>query len=307
MMIVVAGEALVDLLVAPDGTVVATPGGGPYNAARAIGRLGIPASFLGRLSTDRFGKTLHHRLVADGVRTDLVVRTDDPTTLAVAELDASGSATYRFYTQGTSAAGLTPEALPTFAEAPAALHIGTLGLVLEPLATAIETLVAGIPPDSLVMLDLNARPAAMTDRTAWATRVERLLGRVDVLSASLDDVRVLRPEVEPEAAASEILALGPRVVLLTDGGRPARIVTRRGTAALTPPQVEIVDTVGAGDTFSGGFLAAWVGAGRSRGEALDDDAAVQAATRRALIGAALNCTRAGAEPPTAAELSMAGG
>ena len=114
------------------------------------------------------------------------------------------------------------------------------------------------------------------------------------------------PSIEPEVAAAAVLALGPQVVLLTDGGRPARIVTRRGTTALEPPRVTIVDTVGAGDTFSGGFLAAWIGAGRGRGAALDDDPALVAATRRALAGAALNCTRAGAEPPTADELAAAG-
>lgn len=305
MLIVVAGEGLVDLLVAPDGGVTATPGGGPYNAARAIGRLGVPVSFLGRLSTDRFGRTLVDRLVSDGVRTDLVVRTDDPTTLAVAELDPGGSATYRFYVAGTAAAGLTPEAVTPFAEPPSGLHVGTLGLVLEPLGSTIEALVAGVDAEAIVLLDLNARPAAMPDVGAWRARVDRLLGRVDVLSASLDDVRVLRPDVEPQVAATAILARGPRVVLLTDGGRPARIVTPRGTTPITPPRVEVVDTVGAGDTFSGGFLAAWVGAGHGRGAELDDDAALRAATGRALLGAALNCTRAGAEPPTAAEVAAA--
>lgn len=304
-MIVVAGEALVDLLVGPDASVSAKPGGGPYNAARAIGRLGVPVSFLGRLSTDRFGQILLDRLTSDGVGAGLIVRTDEPSTLAVAELDAAGSATYRFYTLGTAAAGLTPDGLPSMPAEPAALHVGTLGLVLEPLADAVEALVGRLPPPTLVMMDLNARPAAMPDRAAWTARVERLLERVDVLSASLDDLAVLRPDQDPGAAAAGVLRAGPRVVLLTDGGRPARIVTVRGTTLLAPHPVEVVDTVGAGDTFGGGFLAAWGGAGRGRGTDLDDDAALHDATERALVGAALACTREGAEPPTAVELASA--
>ena len=94
--IVVAGEALIDLIVASDGRISAIPGGGPYNTARTIARLGGDVAFVGRLSSDRFGRTLRAALTADGVRLDLVSATDDPTTLAVAELDSHGTASYRF-------------------------------------------------------------------------------------------------------------------------------------------------------------------------------------------------------------------
>src|SRR3954469_8099114 len=138
-MIIVAGESLVDLLVRPDGRVDAVPGGGPYNTARALGRLGVPVAFVGRLSNDAFGRMLRERLVADRVDIRWAPATDDPTLLAVAELDAAGAATYRFHTFGTAAAGLVatdlPEPLPADLTA---LHVGTLGLVLEPLAVTIE-------------------------------------------------------------------------------------------------------------------------------------------------------------------------
>lgn len=303
-MIVVAGEALIDLLLGPDGSIHAAPGGGPFNAARAMARLGAPAAFLGRLSSDRFGRMLRERLEADGVDLALVVPTDQPTTLAVAELDAGGSATYRFYTDGTSAAGLTPDALPTLPAGTGALHVGTLGLVLEPVASAIEALVSTAPDAGLVMIDLNARPAAMPDRDAWVARIDRLLGRADVVSASLDDLRILRPDLDLAEAAASVLARGPRVVLLTDGPRPARIVTPRGTTSHEPPRLPVVDTVGAGDSFGGGFLATWILAGRCRPD-LDDDAALGDAVRGALMVASLNCTRQGADPPTAAELASA--
>lgn len=302
--IVVAGEALVDLVVHPDLRVEALPGGGPFNAARTIARLGGTVSFLGRLSSDLFGRSLRDRLAADGVDLSLVVATDDPTTLAVAELDEAGAATYRFYTAGTAAAGLGRADLPDIGR-PSALHVGTLGLVLEPLADAIETLVAGVPAHTLVMVDINARPAAVTDRDRWASRARRVLSRADVVTGSHDDLRALRPGVAPETTAGELLGLGPRVVLLTDGPRPTRIVTRRGVTVIEPPQVEVVDTVGAGDAFGGGFLASQIAGHGAEAVALDDDEALAHDVRQALIVAAITCTRRGADPPTVAEVAAA--
>ena len=304
-MIVVAGEALIDLVVHPDLRVEAVPGGGPFNVARTIARLGGTVASLGRLSADRFGRLLRDELVADGVDLSLVGATDDPTTLAVAELDEAGVATYRFHTAGTAAAGLGPADLAAVGR-PAALHVGTLGLVLEPLADAIEALVARVPADTLVMVDINARPAAMADRDRWAGRVKRVLARANVVTASHDDLRTLRPGAAPETTASDLLNLGPRVVLLTDGPRPTRVVTRRGLTTIEPPRVDVVDTVGAGDAFAGGFLASWIaGARRATAADLDDDAAVTEAVRRALVIAALTCTRRGADPPTAAQVAAA--
>ena len=304
-MIITAGEALIDLVVQPGLRVVAVPGGGPFNVARTIARLGREVAFLGRLSSDGFGRALRDRLAADGVDLSLVVATDDPTTLAVAELDASGLATYRFHTEGTAAAGLRPGDLPDVRR-PAALHVGTLGLVLEPLADAIEALVARVPEDTLVMVDINARPAAIADRDRWADRVTRILARADIVTGSHDDLRTLRPGAAAEATAGTLLDLGPRAVLLTDGPRQTRIVTPRGVTSLEPPRVEVIDTVGAGDAFAGAFLASWIGDGRGAARAdLDDAAAIAEAVRRALVVAALTCTRRGADSPTAAEVAGA--
>ncbi|MGP1674189.1 MAG: carbohydrate kinase family protein, partial [Candidatus Limnocylindrales bacterium] len=253
-MIIVAGEALIDLVVHPDLRVEAVPGGGPFNVARTIARLGGTVAFLGRLSADRFGRLLRDRLEADGVDLSLVVATDDPTTLSVAELDEAGAATYRFHAAGTAAAGLRPADLPDIGRPPA-LHVGTLGLVLEPLADTIEMLVSRVPADTLVMVDINARPAAIADRERWADRVTRILARADIVTGSHDDLRTLRPGAAAEATAGTLLDLGPRAVLLTDGPRQTRIVTPRGVTSLEPPRVEVIDTVGAGDAFVAGYLS----------------------------------------------------
>jgi fructokinase len=301
--IVVAGEALIDLLVGADGRLTAIPGGGPFNTARTIARLGQPVGFLGRISSDRFGMRLRDRLVEDGVDVSLVAETDDPTTLAVAELDEAGSATYRFYAQGTSAPGLTVDALPArLPDGVPAVHVGTLGLVLEPLADAVEALVTRAPSTAIVMLDPNGRPSATPDRTAWAARVERLARRADIVKVSADDLRLWHPGVPSAEAVDDLLALGVRVVLLTDGARSVEVVTPRDVTTIDPPAVEVVDTVGAGDAFGGGFLAAWIGDGHGRVD-LDDAAAVVEATGFAVRVASFTCTRAGAEPPTTAELA----
>jgi fructokinase len=306
-MIVVAGESLIDLLVAPDGAVEAVPGGGPFNTARTLGRLGRPVAFLGRLSTDRFGAILRGGLAVEGVDLGLAVRTDDPTLLAVAELDAAGGATYRFYGEGTAAPGLAASDVPNgLPPKTAALHVGTLGLVFEPMADTIERLVAAAPPDVLVMADPNCRPTAIRDSSAYRARLDRILRRVDVAKVSVDDLAWLDPGTAPPDAARRILDRGPVAVLVTDGPRPVRLVTGRGVTELAVPAVRVVDTVGAGDAFGAGFLAAWTGAGRGRSD-LADDAALATAARFAIEVGARTTTRAGAEPPTLAELEGVAG
>jgi fructokinase len=302
-MIVVAGEALIDRIESPDGRVVDVPGGGPYNVARTIARLGGRVAFLGRLSNDERGALLRSRLVADGVETGLVVPTDDPTTMALARIDADGVATYEFNLEGTASAGLVPDDLPGgLPLETAALHVGTLGLVVEPMATTIETLAVSAGPGVLVLLDLNCRPSAISDPVAYRARIDRVLARADVVKASVEDLAYLRPRVPSLRAARALLAFGPRAVLLTDGGRPVRIVSADGVDGLPIPPTNVVDTVGAGDAFGGGFLSAWIGAGLRREDAGQRDSLITASVI-AIAVAALTTTRAGAEPPAAAEVS----
>lgn len=305
--IVVAGEALIDLIVPADGALRAIPGGGPYNTARTIARLDGDVAFLGRISTDRFGRSLRTGLQTDGVRLDLVVPTDAPTTLAVAELDAAGTASYQFYLDGTSAPDLRDaDTAPVAAAPPAVLHVGTLGLVLEPIGSSLERLVAAMADSTLVMLDPNSRPSATRDAAAFRARIGRLAARADVVKVSDDDLAFLAPDLTVDEAIERLLGSGVAVVLRTDGGRGVEIRARTFRSVIPVPTVPVVDSVGAGDAFGGGFLAAWVAGGHVRAD-LADQVAVVAAVTFAIRVASLTVMRVGADPPTLAELALSVG
>src|SRR3954469_3670389 len=227
--ILVGGEALFDLVYDGDENLHGHPGGAAFTTARTIGRLGQPVAYLGRLSTDRFGIRLERMLVADGVRLDAVVRTDEPTTLAMAELDETGSAGYRFYERATSAPGLTPEAaLASLPPAVGILHVGTLGLTLEPMATALEAVVEELSGRALVAVDPNVRPWVIGDADGYRRRLRRVLALSDVVKVSEEDLAWLDPQRTPAAAARALLELGPKVVLLTRGADGALAVTPDG-------------------------------------------------------------------------------
>lgn len=297
MAIVVGGEALIDLVADGDG-LAAHPGGGPYNTARTLGRLEQDVHYLGCVSDDAFGRRLRALLAEDGVQLDTVVGTALPTTLALAELDADGAASYRFYSEGTSAPALTPEAALARLPDVECLHVGTLGLVMEPSGEALLAAVEAVADRALVMVDPNCRPAFIPDRDDYRARIEPTLRRAHVVKASADDLAFLAPGVGVVEAAR---GLGVPVALVTLGGDGALIVDADTEVHVPAPKVTVVDTIGAGDAFSGGFLAHWARAGRGR-DALADQEAVRAATAFACVVAARTCERAGASPPRLSDL-----
>ena len=302
-MILVGGEALFDLVL-QDGVedLHGHPGGGPFNAARTIGRLEQPVAFLGRLSTDRFGERLQAMLAEDGVDLRCVVSTDDPTTLALAEVDHEGVARYRFYERGTAAPGLTPEtALEVLPDGVRYLHVGTLGLTLEPIATALEAVVERLAGDAMIVVDPNCRPWVVSDHDAYRERVRRVLAHGDVLKVSEEDLAYLEPDLPPVEGVRALIGHGPTVGLLTRGPNGALVITRTAEVAVPAPRAKVVDTIGAGDAFGGGFLAWWSERGLGT-EALAKIDTVVEATRFACLVAARTCSRPGASPPYRAEL-----
>ena len=302
--VVIAGEALIDLIIGADGTVNPAAGGGQYNAARALARLGGSVEFLGRMSDDWFGKLLRRKLEEDDVGTALVVDTSDPTTLVLAEIDEAGVAHYHWYIEQTTVPGLElADARRALDPAPDALHVGTLGLAMEPIADSLAALVAEVPESTFVMVDPNCRPTATPDFSRYQQRMRRVLSRADLVKGSDEDFEYLALAGSPESTAELLLGQGVGAVLVTQGGDVARGFCAGGEVSVPVPSVEVVDTVGAGDTFGGSFLAYWLERGLGRRE-LDDADLLEAAVAFAVQAAAINCTRAGAEPPTRAEMGL---
>lgn len=295
--ILVAGEALYDLVIDDTGALTGHPGGGPFNTARTIGRLGQPVAFLGRLSTDRLGATHERMLADDGVALDATVRTAEPTTLALASLDAIGAASWSFYSAGTAAAGLTSEdALAALPPRVAALHVGTLGLVLEPLASALEAVVERLAGETMIVCDPNVRPQVIDDPVSFRARLDRVLAHSDLVKVSEEDLAWLDPGRARLAAAQALLVRGPSAVLLTRGPDGATVVTAAGDTPIAPVATPVVDTIGAGDAFGGAFLAWWISRGLGREQLTRDDLVVEAAQFAALV-AARTVACAGASPP----------
>ena len=301
-MIVVCGEALIDQIPSPNGRQRETPGGGPFTTARALARLGIPTQFLGRLSTDAFGQQLRDLLAADGADLSLTSFGPEPTTLAIAEVGADGHAAYRFVIDGTSGSNLTRQMVPaTFSPDVKALHVGTLGLVFEPVATTIADLVEREHRKRLVMVDPNIRPSAVPNRS----RLDRILAQSTIVKASDADVTWLYPELDLQSAARALLARGPALVVVTLGSQGAFGVCSGTQVRAAAPSVDVVDTIGAGDAF-GAALLAWL----SDHDRLDrelhlDPDELRAALEFACLVASITCTRAGANPPWRSELVRA--
>ncbi|MBC9724689.1 carbohydrate kinase [Streptomyces sp. TRM68367] len=300
-MIVVAGEALIDLV--PQGTgalATLTPalGGGPYNTAVALGRLGSPAAFCSRVSYDAFGEALLDRLRETGVDVASVQRGTEPTTLAVATVGADGSAAYSFYVAGTADRLFTaPATLPPGTRA---ISFGTCSLVLEPGASAYEELMrAAAAQGVFTTLDPNIRPGLIPDADAYRARFKSWLPSVSLLKLSAEDAEWLG------GTPREWLAAGPAAVVITQGGDGLTAFTRDGSVYAVPGErVEVVDTIGAGDTVNAALLH-----GLALREALSAQgvAALGADGWAGLLGfaaraAAITCSRAGAEPPYAHEL-----
>ncbi|MFG6191976.1 carbohydrate kinase [Nonomuraea sp. JJY05] len=272
------------------------PGGGPANTAVALARLGTPTRFLGRISGDVFGELFRRHLTASGVDLSASVDAAEPSTLAVAALDAGGQAEYTFYADGTADWQWTPYELGPDRLGPAAcLHTGSLALAREPGRTAVEAFAREAAGRATISIDPNVRPslASLADYP-----VSRWCEWTDILKLSADDLDFLLPGVPLEGACDTWHAAGARLIVITRGAAGALVSLDGERASVPAPKVDVVDTVGAGDSFTAGLLHSLAAKGLLGGrlDGLDLETAVEAAELAVRVSA-LTCSVAGANPP----------
>ena len=301
--IVTAGEALIDLI-EENGALRPLPGGGPFNTAVALGRLEVPVGFLGRVSHDSFGRLLEARLTESGVDGRYLLRGPAPTTLALVQKAEDGDNDYVFYLAGTSYADLAPADLPELGQEVLAVCAGTLALATDPPAGAIEALLERESPRRLIVIDPNVRPAVFGDRDEYRRRFERWTTFAHAIKLSAADAQWLYPDEPADDVLDAILGRGARLAVLTRGADGALAKSAEARVEVPSPTVEVVDTVGAGDAFTAGLLR-WLWSNDRLGPeavgALGGDELEDAVRLAAAVGA-LQCSRAGATPPTLAEL-----
>lgn len=297
------GEALVDLVAEPTDArrFVAHPGGGPANTAVALGRLGVPVAFAARLGPDGFGRLLRDHLRASAVDLSVAVDATEPSSVAIATLDAGGAASYSFHLGAD--VRWRPEELP--ARPPpgvAAVHTGSLALALPPGGAVLEAALRRWRSAAMISIDPNVRPG-LVPAADYVERFARWLELADLVKLSTDDLDVLAADVAPETAALRLAASGPRLAVVTLGARGAvaafdgEVVTVPGVA------VTVADTVGAGDAFTAGLLYELHrrdGLRSGLATVTGDD--VLAALRMGVAVSAMTCAKSGADPPRLAEI-----
>ena len=308
-MILCCGEALIDMIPTPtvDGPDGFVPhvGGAIFNTAIALGRLGVRAGMLTGLSTDLFGQRLSDALVANHVDTAHVVKVERPTTLAFVHL-SDGHATYTFYDENSAGRMLADAEMPEVSPDVSALYFGGISLACEPAAETYATLLDREGASRAVMVDPNIRPGFIQDANRFRARMARMLSQADIVKVSDEDLNWIYPDpVSLDDKIDRLRSQGPALVILTRGSEGATGYMSDGRHVSVPAlRSEVVDTVGAGDTFNAGVLAKLSEAGRLTKSAVSalDDAALEDALRHGAKVAAVTVTRAGANPPWAGEL-----
>ena len=301
-MFLLCGEALMDMLprtLAEGGEAyLPVPGGAMYNTAIALGRLGEETGFFAGVSTDLFGQQLIDHLEESGVNTDYCVRSTNPTTLAFVKL-TDGIAKYSFMDENSAARMLSVDAIPAFPKTVHAFHFGAISLIQEPCGSVFEALAGRVHESAVISLDPNIRPSFITDESTYRERLNRMIAMSDIIKVSEEDLEWLAPDGRFEQVAQDWIESSAAIVILTMGGEGTRCITSSMDIQVPVTPVEVVDTVGAGDTFNAGFLAGLRGSGvltKTRLKTIDRDS-LRSAMEYGSRVAAYTVGQAGAKPP----------
>jgi fructokinase len=308
-MIISCGEALIDMLprVTSEGEACYMPaaGGAVFNTAIALGRLGAPSGFFSGISSDFFGDLLMHYLEDSKVDTRYVVRSDHPETLAFVRL-VNGHAQYAFYDEGTSGRLLAQSDIPTLDAGVTALQFGAISLIPEPCGATYEEMMRREQHNRIISFDPNIRTSFIKDKPAHRARMDRMLAMSDIVKLSDEDLRFFDAGGDFDGFAAQLLKGKAKLVVMTRGADGAVGIGKAGKVEVPGIKVDVVDTVGAGDTVNAGILA-WLhgaaklnDAGLRKLTTIDIESALTFAAR----AAAITVSRAGANPPWLSELSV---
>ena len=320
-MIICCGEALIDMVrQAGSGEgFLPLPGGSPYNTAVTIGRLGVPVKYLGRLSTDFFGEILVKRLRDNRIGEEFITRTALNSSLAFVKLEKGKEPQYIFYCENTADLSLKAEDLPPKLPADTrCILFGSYTMTIEPISSAIEALILregtrrsadlmdGAP---VISFDPNIRPPMIKNREAYKEKFEKWVAASTIVKISQEDFTFIYPKLTLEQALQKTLTMGPRLVIGTMGHKGATALLRRNDgnvikASAPPVALPVVDTIGAGDSFHGAFLA-WleINEKMSRSTLANlSEADLYDALFFANKAAGIVCSRQGAQAPTRKEV-----
>ena len=292
----VAGEVLIDLI-PKDGSRVAIVGGGPANTAKALARLGFESYFIDGISTDAYGEQARTELLADGVKLNYCLSSNNPTCVATVTLDSNGGATYEFFIDGTATFEFNESWLPDPKNPPAVLHVGTLATIVEPGATQLFNWASKVKAP--LVFDPNIRTSVVNDRERYQEIMQKWAEIASVIKMSEDDLAWLYPNQDFRAAAENFINEKTQLVVLTRGASGIDGYTEDGEVSVFGVQVDVVDTVGAGDTVGAILVEAIINYG------LDSlvGTTLEKTLQRAAHAAAITCSRAGANPPYPQELA----
>jgi fructokinase len=306
-MILVCGEALFDLFGSEQGNgynFSAQPGGSPFNVAIGLARLNLRAGLCTGISTDFLGTKLMRVLAAEGVDTRQVVRSSAPTTTAFVSLSETGVPEYVFRGETAADRSMDASTLPGVAEA-TALHFGSYSLVAGSTADLFATLMCDSKNTHFISVDPNVRPTVEPDMARWRARVEHAASCANMLKLSDEDAALLYPGQAIDDLAATLLAHGPALVVITRGERGASAYTATERLDVDGIGTDVIDTVGAGDSFQAALLAGLELRGLLTRDGLENlgREVILSLMQNAIVASAITCSRAGANLPCASEIA----
>ena len=298
MAIWVCGEALIDKITS-GGEVREIPGGGPANTAHALARLELASEFIGGLSTDTYGQMMREQFTAAGVGLQFTPTHELPTCTANVTIAADGGASYQFIIDGTATFAYDEKNLPMIEkEKVDAIYFGTLAAIVEPGASVLFEWMKKAAGKVPIIFDPNIRPTVLGDREKYQASVARFLQIADVVKASSDDISWLYPDLHEFEVAKSWLNHGVKLVVITRGENGLVGITNEHVIEVPGIEVDVVDTVGAGDTVGAILAEGIVTHGFERALTVE----LSHILHRAVVASAITCSRQGAQPPYKKEL-----